>query len=328
MPITVRTFVLPCGAMLAIRGPGPRPPGPLPWPGRRHDRGRRRLRARRRAPARGPPRAAPRTPALPAMVLIPASASKRDLEVGDACRRGLGDTSGAVVAMDPYTGRVMALVNPSGAHGHGLSAVLRVQDRRGHRRPHRRRHHARRRPTTARADAGSGRGTAPWTCAAPSRSPATPISSASAKSSATRRSITTRSCSGSATSPASTSTERPRGRIPASVRPSQVGHLSSHAAGIATSAVQLGVLLSATLNGGIVFQPQVSGPDGFEPRERWRLPAGNGAGRAVRRIRERGERRQRVQRVRPRRDRGRARPGPAPEWAGSRRTLPPTGRRS
>jgi cell division protein FtsI/penicillin-binding protein 2 len=64
------------------------------------------------------------------------------------------------------------------------------------------------------------------------------------------------------------------GRVPAAVRPSQVGHLSSHAAGIATSAVQLGVLLSATVNGGILYQAQLSGPDGFEPRERWRLPAG------------------------------------------------------
>ena len=53
------------------------------------------------------------------------------------------------------------------------------------------------------------------------------------------------------------------GRIPVSVRPSQVGHLSSHAAGITTSAVQIGVLLSATVNGGIIFQPQVSGPDGL-----------------------------------------------------------------
>jgi hypothetical protein len=34
------------------------------------------------------------------------------------------------------------------------------------------------------------------------------------------------------------------------------------------------VLLSATLNGGIVYQPQVSGPDGFLPHERWRLPPG------------------------------------------------------
>ena len=48
------------------------------------------------------------------------------------------------------------------------------------------------------------------------------------------------------------------------VRPSQVSHLSSHAAGISTSAVQLGGCSSpATLNGGIVYQPQVSRADGF-----------------------------------------------------------------
>jgi uncharacterized iron-regulated membrane protein len=62
---------------------------------------------RRRATAK---RARP--PALPALV-VPASASARDLQVGEACRRGLEGTSGAVVAMDPFTGRVMALVNPS-----------------------------------------------------------------------------------------------------------------------------------------------------------------------------------------------------------------------
>ena len=53
-----------------------------------------------------------------------------------------------------------------------------------------------------------------------------------------------------------------------------VGHLSSHAEGIETSAVQLAVLLSATINGGIVFQPQVEGAEGFVPKERWRLPEG------------------------------------------------------
>jgi cell division protein FtsI/penicillin-binding protein 2 len=62
------------------------------------------------------------------------------------------------------------------------------------------------------------------------------------------------------------------GRVPLSVRAGAVGHLSSHAAGITTSAVQLAVLLSATVNGGVVHQPQVSGPEGYEPRERWRLP--------------------------------------------------------
>ncbi len=64
------------------------------------------------------------------------------------------------------------------------------------------------------------------------------------------------------------------GKVPLLVPPNKVGHLSSHAAGISTSAVQLGVLLSATINGGVVFQPQVAGPGDFVPRERWRLPAG------------------------------------------------------
>ena len=63
-----------------------------------------------------------------------------------------------------------------------------------------------------------------------------------------------------------------RGLIPASVPQSRVGHLSSHAEGVRTSVVQIAVLMSAMLNGGIVFQPQVSGPGGFVARERWRLP--------------------------------------------------------
>jgi penicillin-binding protein 2 len=64
------------------------------------------------------------------------------------------------------------------------------------------------------------------------------------------------------------------GVVPAFVRPDQVGHLSSHAKGIATSALQLAVLISATLNGGVVLKPQISGPDGFTATERWRLPEG------------------------------------------------------
>lgn len=64
------------------------------------------------------------------------------------------------------------------------------------------------------------------------------------------------------------------GRVPAAVRPDQVGHLSSHAAGIATSPLQLAVLLSAAINGGIVYRPQLAPAEGFVPQERWRLPAG------------------------------------------------------
>jgi penicillin-binding protein 2 len=50
--------------------------------------------------------------------------------------------------------------------------------------------------------------------------------------------------------------------------------MSSHAEGIKTSAVQIAVLLSATLNGGILYQPQVARESGFVPFERWRLPEG------------------------------------------------------
>jgi cell division protein FtsI/penicillin-binding protein 2 len=64
------------------------------------------------------------------------------------------------------------------------------------------------------------------------------------------------------------------GHVPATCRPEAVGHLSSHAAGIATSPVQIAVLLSAAVNGGIVFQPQLEPEAGLVPRERWRLPPG------------------------------------------------------
>jgi penicillin-binding protein 2 len=53
-----------------------------------------------------------------------------------------------------------------------------------------------------------------------------------------------------------------------------VGKLSSHAEGITTSAVQLAVLLSTVVNGGVVYQPQLAPAEGFTARERWRLPSG------------------------------------------------------
>ena len=36
--------------------------------------------------------------------------------------------------------------------------------------------------------------------------------------------------------------------------------------------MQLAVLISATVNGGVILKPQMSGPEDFVPRERWRLP--------------------------------------------------------
>jgi penicillin-binding protein 2 len=64
------------------------------------------------------------------------------------------------------------------------------------------------------------------------------------------------------------------GRVPESVIPEAVGHLSSHAAGIATTPLQLAVALSAAINGGIVFEPQVAVAAGYVPKERWHLPPG------------------------------------------------------
>ncbi len=64
------------------------------------------------------------------------------------------------------------------------------------------------------------------------------------------------------------------GKLPETVVPYRVGHLSSHASGVATSVVQIAVLLSAAINGGIVYQPQIAGPGAFVPKERWRLPQG------------------------------------------------------
>jgi penicillin-binding protein 2 len=214
-------------------------------------------------------RARPATP----RIILPASASGWDLAVGAACHRALGNVQGAVVAMDPWTGRVSAIVNPALGLQRaftpcsvfkivvaiaGLSEGVITPD------------------TIYRCEKGC------WMWAGHG-----PID--------LRRALAV-SCNtyfewvgerlgydtieryahllGLGEATGINLTGETTGVLPVSVRPDAVGHLSSHASGIATSAVQLAVLLSATVNGGIVFQPQVSGPGAFVPRERWRLPTG------------------------------------------------------
>ncbi|HEV7501630.1 MAG TPA: penicillin-binding transpeptidase domain-containing protein, partial [Vicinamibacteria bacterium] len=211
-------------------------------------------------------------PLLPSLV-VPASASTRDLEIGEACRRGLEGTSGAVVAMDPYTGRVMALVNPTRgmATAYQPCSVFKI----------------------VVAIAGLTEGVI---------TPATTYNCTGGcwfwpgHGIVDLRQALAQSCNpyfahvgellgyervhhyaellGLGNPSGINLAGEASGRIPVTVQPSQVGHLSSHAAGIATSAVQLAVVLSATVNGGVIFQPQVSGPDAFVPKERWRLPPG------------------------------------------------------
>jgi cell division protein FtsI/penicillin-binding protein 2 len=230
---------------------------------------RRKRRAKSPRPAR---RAASRPPSPPALVL-PVTASAQDQAVGEACRRGLGNVRGSVVAMDPYTGRVITVVNP------GLAVETAYQ------------------PCSVFkvvvAVAGMTEGVinpeSVYNCAGgcwlwPGHGPIN-LRRALAQScnpyfewvgeqlGYTRVQRYAQLLGLGAPSGINLGDET-AGRLPLFVGPREVGHLSSHAKGIATSAVQLGVLLSATINGGVVHQPQLSGAAGFETRERWRLPPG------------------------------------------------------
>ncbi len=218
------------------------------------------------------PRVRPPAVVLP-MVIAPPRASDRDRAVGDACRHELEGSGGAAVAMDPRTGRVLTVVNPANAllRAYQPCSVFKI----------------------VVAIAGLSEGVitpeTTYTCQKgcwlwPGHGPIS-----------LRRALAV-SCNtyfewigeqlgyeriqryahllGLGSPSGINLTGETAGRVPEAVRPELVGHLSSHAAGITTTAVQVAVLLSATINGGILFQPQVGGPEDFVPKERWRLPEG------------------------------------------------------
>ena len=224
------------------------------------------------APVPAATRRTTRPSAIPPLI-VPPAASSWDLAVADAARRGLGKTAGAAVAMDPATGRIITIVNPTYALFNayqpcsvfkvvvaiaGLTEGVITPD------------------TIYRCQKGC------WTW--PGHGPID-----------LRRALAV-SCNpyfewigeqigyekvqhyaklfGLGEPSGINLTGETKGRLPAKVSPAAVGHLSSHAEGITTSAVQLAVLLSATINGGIVWQPQVGPAQDFAPKERWRLPAG------------------------------------------------------
>ncbi len=213
-----------------------------------------------------------RTPTLPA-VILPPDPSEHDLAVGDAARRALHGIAGSVVALDPMSGRVIALVNPQYGlfNAYQPCSVFKI----------------------VVAIAGLTEGVI------------TPESTYNCVKGCwtwpghgvlnLRRALAV-SCNpyfewvgeqlgyeriqkyahllGLGSVSGINLTGEASGHMPESVRPDLVGHLSSHAAGITTSAVQLAVLLSATVNGGVIYQPQVGPAAGFVPKERWRLPPG------------------------------------------------------
>ncbi len=206
-------------------------------------------------------------------VILPPGASAQDQAVAEAAQRALGRRAGSVVALDPRTGRVIALVNPTYGlfNAYQPCSVFKV----------------------VVAIAGLSEGII------------TPESTHNCQRGCwawpghgridLRRALAV-SCNpyfewvgeqlgypkieqyaqmlGLGATSGINLTGESKGRLPSRVSPAAVGHLSSHAAGIQTSAVQLAVLLSAAINGGIVYQPQVGAADSFVPKERWRLPSG------------------------------------------------------
>jgi penicillin-binding protein 2 len=224
------------------------------------------------AAASGRRSSARRAPALGSVVL-PASASAWDVAVGEAARRGLGGAQGAVVAMDPFTGRVHALINPALGMQRafqpcsvfkivvgiaGLSEGIITPD------------------TTFRCTKGcwmwAGHGSINLGRAlAVSCNPYFEWVGEQLGYDRVQRYA---HLLGLGEPSGINLTGETAGHVPDFVRPSAVGHLSSHAEGIATSALQLAVLISATVNGGVVLKPQVSGPEGFAATARWRLPEG------------------------------------------------------
>jgi penicillin-binding protein 2 len=214
----------------------------------------------------------PPRPVVPSVILAGA-ASDRDRRVAEACQSALGRARGGVVAMDPHSGRVIAVVNPAEVLFRAYQpcsifkivvAVAGLSE------------HVITPETTYTCRGGCwiwpGHGTL-----------------------SLRRALAV-SCNpyfewvgeqlgyqkvehyarllGLGAPSGVNLTGETGGRLPERVAPAAVGHLSSHAAGIETTAMQLAVLLSAAINGGAVLQPQVSGPEGFVPKVRWKLPEG------------------------------------------------------
>jgi penicillin-binding protein 2 len=217
-------------------------------------------------------RASRKVAALP-QVVLPASPSAWDFAVGQAARSGLGRSQGAVVAMDPRTGRVHALINPALGMQRafqpcsvfkivvgiaGLSEGVITPE------------------TTFRCTKGcwmwAGHG--PINLERALAVSCNPYFAWVGEQLGYEKVQRYAHLLGLGEPTGINLTGEAAGRVPDFVSPAAVGHLSSHAEGVATSAVQLAVLISATVNGGLVLKPQVSGLEGFSPSERWRLPEG------------------------------------------------------
>lgn len=209
-------------------------------------------------------------PAPAATLLLPPGAGARERAVGEAARRALGGTAGAVIALDPRDGRLLAVLSPTYGvrHAYPPCSVFKVVVglaglAEGVIEPH----------TALECDGGCwawpGHGAITLRRAlAVSCNPFFQQVGRRLGWSAIRRyagelGLGDRTGSGLR--------GEARGVLPRSVAPSRVGITSSHARGIRMSALQVATLLAATINGGVVYEPQLVAKDAHRPRVRRRL---------------------------------------------------------
>lgn len=207
--------------------------------------------------AAGAARKRPRAPSVPVAILTPPSASAYDLRVGEAARVALRNRANvALVAMDPWTGRVLTIGNPKSGllTAYQPCSVFKL----------------------VVAVAGLTEGVitpeSRYTCTdgcwiSPGHG-SIDLRRALAVSCntyfewvgerlgfSTVRDYALKLGLGSKTGvnvPGETA-----GVVPVSVPSLGVGHMSSHAQGVKTSAMQLAVLMSALVNGGVMHEPQL-----------------------------------------------------------------------
>lgn len=228
-------------------------------------------RQKRSAAAR---RTARRAAVSPPSIVVPAGASTRDLAVAEASRRALAGAGGAVVAMDPHSGRVLAIVNPGLAvqRAYQPCSVFKIVVAiggltEGVITP----------STLITCDGGCWfwPGHGPTDLRRALANSCNPYFQRVGERLGYEKVQRYAQLLGLGTkSGINMPGDEASGRIPYYVGQAAVGKLSSHAEGITTSAVQLAVLLSTVVNGGVVFQPQLSAAESFTPKERWRLPSG------------------------------------------------------
>jgi cell division protein FtsI/penicillin-binding protein 2 len=222
------------------------------------------------APAATPPNQRRKRVAPTAQVVYAPHASDRDRQIGEAARKAIGRRAAGAVALDPWTGRVIAIANPryALANAYQPCSVFKL--------------------VVALAGLAEGAITPETrlTCDGgcwmwPGHGPLD-----------LRRALAV-SCNpyfeqigerigwekverygrllGLGSPTGINYRGESAGRLPDVVRPSHVGHTSSHGAGVRTTALQLASLVAATVNGGTLWEPQLANAP-ITPRARWALP--------------------------------------------------------